>query len=84
VSPIRKIRADYRISLEVAELLSLGCELVYALVPKIGVFRHLLSRSTNEGQETVRAVEHTMAGRPSVGGVDEKIEEHTKRVLKTA
>jgi predicted DNA-binding mobile mystery protein A len=88
VAYLEKSEADYRISLgklrEAAD--ALGCELVYALVPKIGSVQALVEQGARtKAAETVRAVEHTMALEDqAVGRVDEKIEEHTKRVLKTA
>jgi predicted DNA-binding mobile mystery protein A len=88
VSYLEKSEAEYSISLgklrEVAD--ALGCELVYALVPKTGSVQDLVEQGVRtKVAETVRAVEHTMALEDqAVGGVDEKIEEHTKRILKTA
>jgi predicted DNA-binding mobile mystery protein A len=77
--------AEYHITLgslrDAAE--ALGCELVYALVPKDGTIRELVEqRARAEAGENVRAVEHSMALEDqAVGGVDEKIEEQTKRIL---
>jgi predicted DNA-binding mobile mystery protein A len=85
---LEKSEAEYSISLgklrEAAD--ALGCELVYALVPKSGSVQELVEQGARtKAAETVRAVEHTMALEDqAVGGVDEKIEEHTKRILKTA
>ena len=78
--------ADYRITLrslrEAAD--ALGCQLVYALVPKNGSIHELAEkRARAKATENVRAVEHSMALEDqAVGGVPEKIEEETKRILK--
>jgi predicted DNA-binding mobile mystery protein A len=78
--------AEYRITLgrlrDAAH--ALGCELVYALVPKRGSIQDLAEGpARKKAAENVRAVEHTMAlEEQEVGGVDEKIEEETKRLLK--
>jgi predicted DNA-binding mobile mystery protein A len=88
VAYLEKSEAEYRISLgklrETAD--ALDCELVYALVPKSGSVQDLVEhRARMKAAEDVRAVEHTMALEDqAVGGVDEKIEEQTKRMLKTA
>jgi predicted DNA-binding mobile mystery protein A len=64
---------------------ALDCQLVYALVPKNGSVRDLaVQRARAKATENVRAVEHTMALEDqAVGAVDEKIEEQTRRILKT-
>lgn len=78
--------ADYRITLrslrEAAN--ALGCQLVYALVPKNGSIHELAEeRARGKATENVRAVEHSMALEDqAVGGVPEKIEAETKRILK--
>jgi predicted DNA-binding mobile mystery protein A len=78
--------AEYRITLgslrEAAD--ALGCQLVYALVPKRGSIQELAEeRTRTNAAENVRAVEHSMALEDqAVGGVPEKIEEETKRILK--
>lgn len=84
-SYLEKSEAEYRITLgklrEAAD--ALGCQLVYALVPKSGNIQELAEqRARAEATENVRAVEHTMALEDqAVGGVKEKIEEQTKRIL---
>lgn len=86
VSSLEKSEAEYRISLgslrEAADVL--GCYLVYALVPKKGNIHELLEqRARTKASENVHAVEHSMALEDqAVGGIDEKIEEQTKRILK--
>jgi len=82
-----KSEEEYRITLgnlrEAAD--ALGCELVYAFVPKNGSIQELSEqRARAKASENVRAVEHTMALEDqAVGGVQEKIEEETGRILKT-
>ncbi|MBZ5705092.1 MAG: transcriptional regulator [Acidobacteriia bacterium] len=84
---LEKSEAEYRIGLgnlrEAAD--ALGCQLVYALVPKSGSIQELSEQQARaKASENVRAVEHTMALEDqAVGGVQEKIEEETKRILKT-
>jgi predicted DNA-binding mobile mystery protein A len=62
---------------------ALGCRLVYAFVPKSGTIQELAEeRARAQASENVRAVEHTMALEDqAVGGVPEKIEEETQRIL---
>ena len=82
---LEKAEAEYRISLgnlsDAAE--ALGCKLVYALVPVRGSLQDLSEQPARaRASENVRAVEHTMALEDqAVGGVEEKIEEETKRIL---
>ena len=86
VNYLEKSEADYRITLgslrDVAD--ALGCQLVYALVPKNGSIQELAEeRARTKAAENVRAVEHSMALEDqAVGGVPEKIEEETRRILK--
>ena len=63
---------------------AMGCELVYALVPKEGTFEQLADRpARDEAAKRVLSVEHTMALEgQAVGGVKEKIDEETRRILK--
>ena len=88
VIALEKSEADYRISLgslrDVAD--ALGCKLVYVLLPKAGSIQELSEeRARARASENVRAVEHTMALEDqAVGGVEEKIEEETKRILAPA
>jgi predicted DNA-binding mobile mystery protein A len=85
VSYLEKSEADYRITLaslrDAAD--ALGCELVYALVPKSGSVRELAEGPARaKAVANVRAVEHSMALEDqAVGGVAEKIEEETRRIL---
>lgn len=77
--------AEYRITLaslrDAAD--ALGCQLVYALVPKSGSLRELSEeRARTKAAENVRAVEHSMALEDqAVGGIDKKIDEETSRLL---
>ena len=78
--------AEYRITLASlrAAADALGCQLVYALVPKSGSIQELAEESArSKAAENVRAVEHSMALEDqAVGGIEEKIDEETKRLLK--
>jgi predicted DNA-binding mobile mystery protein A len=82
---LEKSEAEYRITLgslrEAAD--ALGCQLVYVLVPKSGSIQDLAEeRARSKAAENVRAVEHSMALEDqAVGGVPEKIEEETRRIL---
>ena len=86
VVKLEKSEAEYRITLgslrDAAD--AMGCQLVYALVPKGGSFQGLSEeRARTRASENVRAVEHSMAlENQAVGGVQEKIEEETSRMLK--
>ena len=83
---LEKTETEYRITLrtlrEAAD--ALGCQLVYAFVPKTGTVEDLAERRVRDKvTENVRAVEHTMALEDqAVGNVDEKIREQTDRLLK--
>jgi predicted DNA-binding mobile mystery protein A len=78
--------AEYRITLaslrDAAD--ALGCQLVYALVPKSGSIQELAEeRARTRAAENVRAVEHSMALEDqAVGGIEKKIDEETRRLLK--
>src|SRR5450631_4230100 len=82
---LEKSEAEYRITLgslrEAAD--ALGCQLVYALVPKSGSIQELAEeRARTKAAENVRAVEHSMALEDqAVGGVEDKINEETTRLL---
>jgi len=81
-----KSEASYRITLnslrQVAD--AMGCDLVYALVPRQGTLHDLAERrATEQASADVLAVEHTMAlENQAVGGVKEKIQEEASRILK--
>jgi len=85
VAKLEKSEAEYRITLgslrDAAD--ALGCQLVYALVPKSGSIQDLAEeRARAEAEESVRAVEHSMALEDQAArGVPEKIEEETRRIL---
>ncbi len=83
---LEKSEAEYRITLGSlrAAADALGCDLVYALVPKNGSIRELSEqRARSKASENVLAVEHTMALEDqAAGGVQAKVEEETKRILK--
>lgn len=81
-----KSEANDRITLRnlrrIAE--AMDCELVYAIVPRSGTIMDLAEhRARAETTKRVFAVEHTMALEDQAsGGVDELIEEETKRIRK--
>lgn len=83
---LERSEAEYRITLnslrDAAD--ALGCQLVYALVPKNGNIHELVEeRARNEAAENVRAVEHSMVlENQAVGGIEKKIKEETKRILR--
>ena len=83
---LERSEAEYRITLgslrDAAD--ALGCQVVYALIPKNGSIQELAEeRARTKAAENVRAVEHSMALEDqSVGGVEEKIAEETRRILK--
>jgi predicted DNA-binding mobile mystery protein A len=85
-SALEKSEAEYRITLgslrDAAD--ALGCQLAYAIIPKSGSIHELAEQQARaKAAESVRSVEHSMALEDqAVGGVDEKIEEQTKRILK--
>jgi predicted DNA-binding mobile mystery protein A len=63
---------------------AMGCELVYALVPKSGTFTELAERrARKEALKRVLPVEHSMAlENQAPGKVEDKIREETRRILK--
>lgn len=62
---------------------AMGCELVYAIVPKEGTIAELAAKqAVEEATKRVLAVEHTMAlENQAPGNVNETIIEETKRLL---
>jgi predicted DNA-binding mobile mystery protein A len=62
---------------------AMGCELVYAIVPKSGAIADLAEKpAVEEATKRVLAVEHTMSlENQAAGNVDETIAEETKRIL---
>ena len=88
VAKLEKSEAEYRITLaslrDAAD--ALGCQLVYALVPKSGSIHDLAEQGARtKAAENVRAVEHSMVLEDqAVGGIENKIEEETRRILKKA
>lgn len=85
---LEKSEAEYRITLaslrDAAD--ALGCQLVYALMPKSGTIQDMAEQGAKtRAAENVRAVEHSMALEDqAVGGIEGKIEEETQRILKKA
>jgi len=85
VSYLERSEADYRITLgslrNAAD--ALGCDLVYALVPRNGTILDIAQEPARaKATENVRAVEHSMALEDqAVGGIEDKIEAETRRIL---
>lgn len=63
---------------------ALGCELVYALVPRTHSLEHLVEeRARSQAKKQVMGVEHSMAlENQAVGRLDEAVETETKRLLR--
>lgn len=63
---------------------AIGCELVYAIVPKSGTINDLAEkRARDEATKRVLAVEHTMALEDqAAGNLDHTIADETKRILR--
>ena len=86
VQSFEKSEANDRITLRtlrrVAE--AMGCELVYAIVPRSGTIHELAEQQARDkATKRVLSVEHTMALEDQAsGGVKELIEEETKRITK--
>ena len=79
---LEKSEAEYRITLaslrDAAD--ALGCQLIYALMPKSGTIQDLAEQGARtKAAENVRAVEHSMVLEDqAVGGIEDKIEARTK------
>lgn len=82
---LEKSEANERITLKSLKRAAeaLGCELVYAVVPKSGSLADLIeTRARERAAQNVLAVEHSMAlENQAAGGVKQKIEEETRRIL---
>jgi predicted DNA-binding mobile mystery protein A len=83
---LEKAEAEDRITLKSlrAAANALGCELVYALVPKASSLHELVEeRARSQAKKQVLGVEHSMALEDqAVGRVDEAVEAETKRLLR--
>jgi len=83
---LEKAEAQDRITLKSlrAAANALGCDLVYALVPRANSLHELVEqRARTHAKERVLGVEHSMALEDqAVGRVDEAVEEETKRQLR--
>jgi predicted DNA-binding mobile mystery protein A len=83
---LEKAEAEDRITLRSlrAAANALGCELVYALVPKAHTFTDLVEEKMRAlAKKQVQGVEHSMALEDqAVGRVDEAVEAETKRRLR--
>jgi predicted DNA-binding mobile mystery protein A len=83
---LEKAEAEDRITLKSlrAAANALGCELVYALVPKANTLHELVEERVRvQAKKHVLGVEHSMALEDqAVGRVDEAVEAETKRLLR--
>jgi predicted DNA-binding mobile mystery protein A len=83
---LEKAEAEDRITLKSlrAAANALGCELVYALVPRANSLQDLVEeRARSQAKKQVLGVEHSMALEDqAVGRVDEAVEVETKRQLR--
>ena len=81
-----KAEAEDRITLKSLRTAAdaLGCELVYALVPRTSSLQDLVKqRARTQARKHVLGVEHSMALEDqAVGRVDEAVEAETKRLLR--
>jgi len=83
---LEKAEAEDRITLKSLRTAAnaLGCDLVYALVPRAHTLRALVEqRACAQAKERVLGVEHSMALEDqAVGRIDEAVEAETKRQLR--
>jgi predicted DNA-binding mobile mystery protein A len=83
---LEKAEAEDRITLRSlrAAANALGCELVYALVPRASSLHELVEeRARSQAKKQVLGVEHSMALEDQAAGrVDEAVEAETKRLLR--
>jgi predicted DNA-binding mobile mystery protein A len=83
---LEKAEAEDRITLKSlrAAAHALGCELVYALVPKANSLHDLVEeRARSQATKHVLGVEHSMALEDQAAGrVEEAVEAETKRLLR--
>ena len=86
LAQLEKAEAEDRITLKSLRSAAnaLGCDLVYALVPRANSLRELVEqRERANVKERVLGVEHSMALEDqAVGRVDEAVEAETKRQLR--
>jgi predicted DNA-binding mobile mystery protein A len=83
---LEKAEAEYRITLKSlrAAANALGCELVYALVPKANSLHDLVEeRARSQATKQILGVERSMVLEDqAVGRVEEAVETETKRLLR--
>ena len=83
---LEKAEAEDRITLKSLRTAAnaLGCDLVYALVPRTNTLHDLVEeRARAQAKKLVLGVEHSMALEDqAVGRVDEAVEAETKRLLR--
>ena len=81
---LEKAEAEDRITLKSLRTAAnaLDCDLVYALVPKVGTMEDLIeNRARAQARKQVLGVEHSMALEDqAVGRVDEAVEAETRRL----
>jgi predicted DNA-binding mobile mystery protein A len=86
IHAFEKSEARGRITLASLEKVAdaMGCELVYAIVPKSGTITELAEQpAREEARDRVTAVEHSMALEGQAAGrVEEKINDEALRILK--
>jgi predicted DNA-binding mobile mystery protein A len=86
IASFEKAEAADRITLSNLRRLAeaMGCELVYAIVPKSGSIQELAEQQARSvATKRVLSVQHTMALEDQApGGVEELIDEETKRIGK--
>ncbi len=86
IQAFEKSEARSRITLASLEKVAdaMGCELVYAIVPKSGTVTELAEKpARDEARDRVTAAEHSMALEgQAVGRVEEKINDEALRILK--
>ncbi|MGB6688883.1 MAG: helix-turn-helix domain-containing protein [Terracidiphilus sp.] len=83
---LEKGEAEYRITLKSLRAVAnaLGCDLVYALVPRAGSMQESIEdRARAEAKNRVLSVEHSMAlENQAVGRIDETVETETRRLVR--
>jgi len=81
-----KAEAEGRITLRSLRTLAsaLDCDLVYALVPRVGSMQELIeNRARSQAKRNVLGVEHSMALEDqAVGNIEEAVEAETQRLVR--
>ena len=83
---LEKSEAEDRITLKSLRAVAdaLGCDLVYALVPRSGSLASMVAdHARKEAEARIRKIEHTMLLEDqAVGGIDEAVEAETRRIVR--